>query len=633
MTQIKRDEFINQFKNIEIDLNHLSPEMEAALKEVNITKPQLAKIAHHDGKIQGSDVKDLFDAVDLSDGEKDGSIDISLDLPEKDNVQTRAGKLYDAMQRDIQRNITSANISGPNKSPQPPNGERYLNPAYDSQHVKNTTEYLAQQGYREEFLNELANNRKQQTVSTSNSQDTNGAYKELQAGFTTKEYNAVLSNVLSKEGGEFKNPEAARRLAYGSYGMEPFKRFEKEATKENKIGFVQAALTESKFNAETKTEILRRLTSQKAGGNSPTLEEVVRTAPKESLTEIAGLMSETVGITDPKPGVVAQQVAKLTDEAQMKLVRTTINNPDSSEYSKRQGLQNLMRSQDAQSLNYLVSKASQSEKKELASVIAGDRKLLERVGRDMSPANQKVIADQILSLGAPKNVTGEALSIMMHPANMKPSDTNGMIDHFQKTGQLRDFAETQVGAPITKTLLPCLNPQNAAAIQYEFRKLAVSASDDKSVSNPQNLGRTDQTGQESGYETRNSKENSTTIEHTESSSHTVGGEIGGNLSVGIPLIIEGSAEAKGSYSYETGQSDSHAQTEALGFEYGQTYSTNSSTSNDLGEIEQYNRDIRNQQNSAAFNKQVGAIDQYAAQRGGSYVEAYRKEADQINPGK
>jgi hypothetical protein len=637
MTRINRDQFLNDFSNLEIDINKLSPEMESALKDAKISKDQLAAIAQGDGKIQGEELKGLFDAVDTFDnGVPDGWLETAVKDPHRGNVQTTGGEFYDAMKLQLQRSVTSANIGGPNttstKSAQPPKGERYLDSQFDSQHVKNATEYLSQEGYREEFLLELSNSRKGQTVSTSNSKDTNGAYKELGAGFTTKEYNAVLSNVLSKEGGEFKNPEAAKKLAYGTWGMESFKRFEKEATKENKIGFIHAALTEPKFSTETKTEILKKLTTEKAGSNSPTLEELIRSAPKESMNEITRLMSETTGFTDPKPGPLAKQASKLPDQSQMKLVRATIDNPDLSSDQKRQALQNLMLSQDAQSLNHLVSKSSLSEKKELASVIAGNKTLLERVGRNMTPGNQKAIADQILNLGAPKNVTGEALSIMMHPANMKPSDRNGMIDHFQKTGQLRDFVETQVGAPIAKTLLPCLNPQNTAAIQNEFRKLAKSAGEDPSVSNPKNLGRTDETGQEAGYETGTTQENSKTNEHTDSSSHTVGGEVGGGLKVGIPFLVDGKIEGKGSYSYETGHSDSHSETQGTAWEYAQTYSTNNNTSIDRGEPERYDRDIRNYQNAEAFNKQVDVIDQWAAQEGEAYAQSYRKEAQEINPG-
>jgi hypothetical protein len=633
MTRISKEQFISEFQN-GIDVNQMSEETKNALENVGIKEKQLAGIAGKDGKIEQKELERLYNAVDRFDNKKvDGHIEAYVNVPRVGFLPTPQGEAYIALQSDLARNITQAQIGGPiaGKPQTLPDGDRFLDQKYDSKHVENTLKYLEQEKHGEEFLLQLKENRTGKTVSTKGTDDTNGAYKELGAGYTTKEYNAVVSGLLKKEGGEIKNPEAASKLVYGSWGMEPFKRFEKEATKENKSAYIHAALVEPKFDSDTKNKIIEKLTAQKSGANNPTLEEVVRTAPEGSRKEITRLMSESAGFSDPKPPAIAKDSAKLTPEAQMKLARTTINNPDLPPEQKREALQNLMLSQNSQSLNNLIGKASAKEKQELAAVITGNRQLLERVGRHMTPENQKAVADQILNLGASKNVTGEALSIMMHPANMKGADANGMIDHFQKTGQLRDFVETQAGAPIAKTLLPCLNPQNAAAIQHEFRVLGQQAGEDKRVKNPENLGKTDSVEQENTNDHRVTHEHSKTREDTDHSSHTVGGEATGKLKVGIPFLVKGETEVKGSYSYETGHSTSTAETDALAFEYGQTYSTTKGTTYDRGEPERYNRDVDNQRRADIYARQVGIVDNFAAQHGEAYAQAYRKEAVAIHP--
>src|SRR5262245_47937924 len=78
MTRINREQFSNEFQN-GINIENLSEESKAALKSAGISEAKLDEIAHGDGKIEGSEVQQLFDAIDKFDNEQmDGYIDTEM---------------------------------------------------------------------------------------------------------------------------------------------------------------------------------------------------------------------------------------------------------------------------------------------------------------------------------------------------------------------------------------------------------------------------------------------------------------------------------------------------------------------------------------------------------------------------
>ena len=71
MSQIRREDFASKM-SAELDVNALSPEAQAALKQAKIDPSRLAAIAAQDGIIKGKDELDaLFLLIDTKD--RDGS--------------------------------------------------------------------------------------------------------------------------------------------------------------------------------------------------------------------------------------------------------------------------------------------------------------------------------------------------------------------------------------------------------------------------------------------------------------------------------------------------------------------------------------------------------------------------------
>jgi hypothetical protein len=114
--KINRQQFADQMGGAygTIDINHVSPELQATLDSAGIDHATLARIAGADGVISGkAEMNALFDLVDSVD--VDGSRD-SLDLGDAD-APTASGALFDALRTEANLRMT---CGSPDVRPAPP---------------------------------------------------------------------------------------------------------------------------------------------------------------------------------------------------------------------------------------------------------------------------------------------------------------------------------------------------------------------------------------------------------------------------------------------------------------------------------------------------------------------------------
>lgn len=113
MTRINRDQFRNEFQS-GIDIDSLSDETKAALNKAGITDRKLAEIAQGDGKIEGKELDQLFNAMDSFDNQpSDGYIVPYLNIAQNVDVRTPTGEAYELLKSELHHSLTRSRMNGP----------------------------------------------------------------------------------------------------------------------------------------------------------------------------------------------------------------------------------------------------------------------------------------------------------------------------------------------------------------------------------------------------------------------------------------------------------------------------------------------------------------------------------------
>jgi hypothetical protein len=455
----------------------------------------------------------------------------------------------------------------------PAAGERYLKGDLDATHVEHMATLIKTgnpkgvgEGKNEEMkaLDALAITRDPSKTDTvgPEKQPTAGtpeAAKERQAGLTSKEFNAVLTDVL-------KDPKAAAAVVERASGnTEILYRVAQQGTDQTKEAFAKAVLSDPKLSGTRKEEMLATvITTPKQ------MESLLKSASPEQRELIAAMI--------PKHPEIGKLVAGTSTEAQMGLARTVMESKSFKPEQRTQILRPMLEGASKETFNALLdpkkSGASADEIRQFSAIIAGSEPLLRRAGQQLSPQNQQRVVEEMLTLPLSKGDVGSRLSLML--GNMSGKDKDSLLDFMQKGGNKGSsdlwpaFLETQIYMPIAKTLLPGISPANAKQIASGMGDLMKDVERDKHVADPDAIGRMVSKSDAKTYQEAKTHQTSSGTSTSETNQATqgysdafqagakVGVKVGAKGGVDIPFLAkaEMSAEISGEASAQRTVTDS-----------------------------------------------------------------------------